>query len=894
MSERAKSWPDPGVAGLTTRRQAALQQDTAVVDPSTQKNPTAIAEKNPNTPASAAMSKKASTNGKQKPKENKPAQLSTKSGARGNRGNRGNSNGSVKRETAKKPGVQKPGKTAATGKHTGEHTGEHNDKTDNATDNSGQSAELDGEHDGEPDKTSDKTSDGARDPHRDRIYGLRPSVFKGSEKLPEYFLHAISNPKRTPRQHPSPLPYTDDTDRTVSVWTQDLYGYGDHTTSDKTSDGEPDKTSDKTSDGEPDKTSDNISDTETAEKSKDDKKNDDAGESSAEDNNSALEDPTANEKWKQLDFDLTFLDEDLLAAALESADDAVEGSVPGPLPAALDAIWQRFLSRAGDFVTAFSSVSRKMPDVLWGMFGEYFKLTRNPNIYNMWVKQWSLLNPMDEGESKRDYHRRYVDAYHEKVGAMTPAEKQELRIELLKWLHDYEKECADEAKAQGVGFKGMLDGKRAMVRAAQTVARQTNCVVWGVLVPQDVSDAKMVASGGSFSSHDGITAVMKEYGVNTDDLCGTISSIFGAKRVADRLVNNWTDEALAVISNKPEKDRRYWLRRLLLAIQNRALPIPSDKLDWKGNASCCIRRKIWYDFWPVGVDPPDVVGDNKYLEHEHNKLMEAGYKTMRNEPGYPHIQVKAFTDEQLSWRRTDWKRWCALPVYCDAAGKVLITVGDVMPDEETDIKLKGRVSRKRFTGPGGAPDEDKAKTAKRRRSEEDYNTLLIGGGSEEFWEPKPPPPKRPMAPRPGYEHVEEMDVDEVRSPSIGPSERSQSVLPGAPSISLESLQEQLITAQRQQFQQQQQMTAALQQLLHGAAQPAQMAQLAQMAQATQMPNINWSLPPLIPVAPMPTQQQQRPQQQQQQQRAQQQQPQLPPIQEWMTDGQGGFLPFNGN
>lgn len=72
-------------------------------------------------------------------------------------------------------------------------------------------------------------------------------------------------------------------------------------------------------------------------------------------------------------------------------------TTPGPLPANLQKIWDGFLESAANFVIKFSGASRKTTEVLWRMVGEAFKLTRNPNIYNMWVKKWSLLNGMEEG-----------------------------------------------------------------------------------------------------------------------------------------------------------------------------------------------------------------------------------------------------------------------------------------------------------------------------------------------------------------------------------------------------------------------------------------------------------------------------------------------------------------
>ncbi|KZV96833.1 hypothetical protein EXIGLDRAFT_747481 [Exidia glandulosa HHB12029] len=588
-----------------------------------------------------------------------------------------------------------------------------------------------------------------------------------------------------------------------------------------------------------------------------------------------------------LDFDLSFLDDDLLAAALGGSDDEEDASVPGPLPAALQAIWDQFLSACANFVVKFSGASRKTTQILWNMLGEEFKLTRNPNIYNMWVKKWSLLNGMEEGESKHDYHRRYVDAYHEAMDDMSAEDKKKTRIELLDWLRSYEKECAKEAERRGSAFKGVLDTKQAITRTSQQLARKNNVVIWGVVVPLKHGDAKSIASGGSFCSHDGMTTVMKELGVNVDDLCGDIAVGFGAKYLANRLLNDWSDEALYQILKKVVGDRRFYLRRVLLAIWNVGLKVETDNLTWKGNASVCVKRGVWYDKWPRGIDPPDIIGDNKYSESDHNTLMEAAYKTMRKEPGHDHIEIKPYTEEELSWRRKDWKRWCALPVYRDTDGKILIRVGDVMPSEEMDVKLKGRIPRMRVTeaktttASDDKNDDDNdtliahvekptLRNQKRpRRSDEEYSQLLEGGGTDGYWDVAEPVLKRRAVKYPGYEEVAEMDVDEVREPSVGPSSRAQSAQPG---LTIEALQQQMIAAQRQQmFQSQQMMAGLMQQLVGRGALPG-----FQQQQQQTMGNAGWSLPA------------------QMQMQGGQQQQQMPSLDDWMPDGQGGFMSLNGN
>ncbi|KZV79282.1 hypothetical protein EXIGLDRAFT_707338, partial [Exidia glandulosa HHB12029] len=607
-----------------------------------------------------------------------------------------------------------------------------------------------------------------------------------------------------------------------------------------------------------------------------------------------------------LDFDLSFLDDDLLAAALGGEEDEDEGSVPGPLPAPLQAIWDNFLSTCADFIVKFAGTSRKTTQILWNMLGEEFKLTRNPNIYNMWVKKWSLLNGMEEGETKHEYHRRYVDAYHEAMDIKTPKEKKETCIELLDWLHSYEQECAKEAERRGSALKGVLDTKQTITRTAQHLARKNNVVIWGVVVPLKHGDAKSIASGGSFCSHDGMTTVMKELGVNVDDLCGDIAVGFGAKYLANRLMDDWSDEALYEVLKKVVGERRFYLRRGLLVIWNFGLKVPTDNLTWKGNASVCVKRGVWYDKWPRGINPPDVIGDNKYSESDHNTLMESVYKTVRKEPGFAHIEVKPYTEEELSWRRKDWKRWCALPVYRDEDGNILIRVGDVMPAEEIDIKLKGRVPRIRVTQttsttaskPARGDDNDGNDTKliahvdkptlrnqkRGRLSEEEYSQLLEGGGTDGYWDVSEPALKRRAVQYPGYEEIAEMDVDDIaREPSAGPSSRAESVGPG---LTMEGLQQQMMLAQRQQMRQSQQMMAGLmQQLVARGALPG-------FQQQQQMGNGNWSLPSQMQM--QAAQQMQQQQMQAAQQMQQQQQLPAPSLEDWMPDGQGGFMSLNGN
>lgn len=81
----------------------------------------------------------------------------------------------------------------------------------------------------------------------------------------------------------------------------------------------------------------------------------------------------------------------------EDVDEDTPSSVPGPLPQALQAIWGDFMTKMEAFVQEFAKKSRKLPSVLWKWIGEVFKLTREPNLFNMWVQRWALLNAKEEG-----------------------------------------------------------------------------------------------------------------------------------------------------------------------------------------------------------------------------------------------------------------------------------------------------------------------------------------------------------------------------------------------------------------------------------------------------------------------------------------------------------------
>lgn len=71
------------------------------------------------------------------------------------------------------------------------------------------------------------------------------------------------------------------------------------------------------------------------------------------------------------------------------------GSVPGPLPKALQKIWDESMTKFEEFVKAFSVKSRKSLAVVWKWVGQLFKLSRDRNLYNMWVQRYALLNPKE-------------------------------------------------------------------------------------------------------------------------------------------------------------------------------------------------------------------------------------------------------------------------------------------------------------------------------------------------------------------------------------------------------------------------------------------------------------------------------------------------------------------
>lgn len=90
------------------------------------------------------------------------------------------------------------------------------------------------------------------------------------------------------------------------------------------------------------------------------------------------------------DFDVGMFEGDGFAEDI--SDDDGTSSVPGPLAKALQQVWDDFMSKIEEFVQAFSKKSGKAPAVLWKWIGEVFKLTREPNFFNMWVKRFTLLN----------------------------------------------------------------------------------------------------------------------------------------------------------------------------------------------------------------------------------------------------------------------------------------------------------------------------------------------------------------------------------------------------------------------------------------------------------------------------------------------------------------------
>lgn len=138
-------------------------------------------------------------------------------------------------------------------------------------------------------------------------------------------------------------------------------------------------------------------------------------------------------------------------------------------------------------------------------------------------------------------------------------------------------------------------------------------------------------------------------------------------------------------------------------------------------------------------------------------------------------------------------------MYRDTHGKDVIRIGDVMPSEEVNVKLKGRVRAVRITDAkpiagdikadsaaerprakgtstptpddGGKSDGEwvdnkklvalKGNPRRRRRTTEEYDELLLGGGADAYWEPLEPPRKRRAVPRPGYVDVEEMVRNEL-------------------------------------------------------------------------------------------------------------------------------------
>ncbi|KZV85258.1 hypothetical protein EXIGLDRAFT_699687 [Exidia glandulosa HHB12029] len=345
-------------------------------------------------------------------------------------------------------------------------------------------------------------------------------------------------------------------------------------------------------------------------------------------------------------------------------------------------------------LTDIARESGKSLSYIYRLAMPHLKISRKPNLFNLFVKRWCFQNKMQPGESFPQLRERFVAAYREDVLPKTEAEKQRLRAELLKWNETYEKKDAETVKKEGNLYKIMLQARLEFEVLAQYYYRFYDIATFGWCVSIAPGDIHATQANSTFASTKAAGKWMDSMGASIPKAMDEFAAVVKVHKAAEISMSDWSKEKQDKVVPRGGDDVRERAKAFLRHLQKQATGHAQTTVQWKAFQGVLARKQKVVMNWPEGLALP--VGTKYAFMGSMEKLksfVNLVFEIMRDEcPPERRIYVRDMNKDELenyderritaAWRRT--------PIWRDTTGKPLLYVGDALnatgADDEGDAE----------------------------------------------------------------------------------------------------------------------------------------------------------------------------------------------------------------
>ncbi|EJD46688.1 hypothetical protein AURDEDRAFT_164143 [Auricularia subglabra TFB-10046 SS5] len=462
---------------------------------------------------------------------------------------------------------------------------------------------------------------------------------------------------------------------------------------------------------------------------------------------------------------------------------------------------------------------------MWRSAQVVFKLSRKPNIFNLFIKWWCAQNPYKEGENLADFRERFLAAYHDAMDPLDAEGKEAKRAELLKWSAEYDKEHAKHVAEEGDLYKIMLQAWLEF-EELHPIARYYwnfhDIAVFGGIASARPGDLLAKQGNSMFSGTAATKKWLEQKGTNIAAVLDEFGSVALLHRGAQIATEQWSAAALEKINATVDRARGE-LRDRMRDMQNSGFNISNAKFQWKNFAYQLVKNRKCVLGWPSGT--PVVTGSETVFTNDIAvvRRLNAHFWAMkrtencaagaeREVPEHAMIRIVDMSAEDKE--RVGTVAWPNVVIWKDADGTPRMRVRDALAQQSERAAKRGvkpAVAPAPLEGGAKRPREDvsdsdsrprTSRTGKKRRidanadgdddvdgsvAEDEHSNYMydnldqVGGGAtyddEDVYTDEPPAPTRALSVAPsGLSSTTRSSHQPL--PSFAGSVRSQSIARG--------------------------------------------------------------------------------------------------------------------
>ncbi|KZV91905.1 hypothetical protein EXIGLDRAFT_769494 [Exidia glandulosa HHB12029] len=359
---------------------------------------------------------------------------------------------------------------------------------------------------------------------------------------------------------------------------------------------------------------------------------------------------------------------------------------------------ERILALVQAFDTGMVEVARdshKPLSYIWRLAMPHLKLSRAPNLFNMFVKKWCYENKKLPNETFTQLRERFLTAYREEVGTMSKAKKNDLRKELLKWNEDYDKNAAQHVQEAGDLYKIMLQARMEFEVLAQYYYRFYDIATFGWCCSVRPGDAVAMQANSTFASTTAAAKWMDSMGSHIPAAMDQFAAIVKIHKAAEVSMSDWSKETEASVLRTGGEHLKKRVTHFLIKLQNAATRRNRNQAQWQNFPYQLVKARTVIMGWPE--DSPLLDAPKTFLcNMEHLRTFtRLAFATERGE---------AEPGEAITWRPMDVEKeakyaesrstreaWKKIPIWYNNNGDPILTVGDALKEEARRRKEKGQI-----------------------------------------------------------------------------------------------------------------------------------------------------------------------------------------------------------